>query len=1563
MIKNVTKLFILFLALFSGVLMAQPSISVTPLSLDFGTIAVVSDSVRSVSITNTGTSDLHITGVVIAGTPFNQFRLVDPLLPPVTIAPGAPPLILEVQFSPSQPGLLEATMQIYSDDPLNNTVNIPLQGNGVGPDIALIPDALNFGAVPVGQDSLANLQIANPGNDTLVVAGIIKAGADSSQFRLENLPAFPASIPPGAAPISIGVRFQPGNFGLKTARVEVSSNDFDQDPAAAELLGTGLAPDISVNPAQLDFGNVLVQGDSVQELEIANLGNDTLVVSGAGIVGPNNSLFEFANPLQLPLRIAPNDPPFPVSIRFAPDSVGAKSAFLVLTSNDPDGGQNPLVVQMNGAGVVSDIAVSDSSLDFGNVVAGRDSLRTLQISNQGAGALIITDLNIIGANAAEFQVVNAPPLPFQIRPGAAPVEVQLRFGPASRGVKEALLAITSNDPDPDENPLFVSLSGTAFESDIDAQPPSLQFGMVWVGQSQVLSTYLMNLGDADLIIDSLMIRGTHRQHFQFIDSYQYPITLPVGSDSLEILLRFAPLSIGDKSASLTVVSNDPDENPFEVPLSGSGIEPNILVFPGTLSYGGVRVGNEETRNLQIFNLGSAPLTISDTLFSGEDARLFSLVDSITLPVVIPPFSNPVSWRIRFLPDSVGVKTARFRLVSDDPDGNSSEAVLTGEGIQPGIDVVPPELDFDSVRVFMTEFRSLQIFNTGTDVLRISGLNISGADSALFGFNNLPGLPIDISPDADPLVVTLRFSPDSLGEKTAVLHILSDDPNTPESSIPLRGRGVEPDIELSVDTLDFGASVVGLPASGVIDVFNRGDDDLFILTMVVNGGAGAFRFQDSPPGSVTLRPGDTLSVPLQFLPDTLGDFIGQLQILSDDPDEQLLNIPLLGRGVLPEIALDADTLDFGFVKLNTRRSRPLGITNRGGAPLLIQSLTLLGPGASRYQIGDLPEPPFVISDSTDTVFVNLFFRPEDKGRSEAVLEITSNDTLHSPYQVVLAGTGVKGPVLETLDLAPIVLNRHAPLSIRVGADTTLRQVSLYLGPADTAGFPLQLPLIQEEPGVYSGSIPDSLITTAGLKMFFELIDDYPVVTRDTLYPRVTIPQGELSHRFETPELNRWQMFSLPFAAATEAAAGIDQILSSLGPEGDFTWRIFRTDASGRSENYFTRTELNNMGAYGRFEPGNAFWLFVRQDEDGQPPTTQLEFPQLLTLPGDSTVVNLLPGWNQVGNPYAFPVGWNQVSSPLRDTLNVYHWDGQTWSNSLQKVGWTPLVNRDFTLQPWDGYAVFNPLPDTVALTFHPAATDSATAPRQLLAGGWQLQLAAESPSTYDINVLGMHPLARPGIDRFDYRNPAAFQEPRISLAFHQADQNGKRIPLSSDFRPVNPEGDLWYLTLESSKPQASIRIRRIEHLPASFRVVLYDTKYRREYPLRPGQPATVNDLAAGEVDRFAVLVGTPGFIARTVPDLKLMAPAAYELLPNYPNPFNPATTIRFQLKQGGRVSLAIYNLLGQKVRQLADEFYQAGFYELRWDGRDATGRETASGLYFYRIQVNDFSRAVKMIKMK
>ena len=97
---------------------------------------------------------------------------------------------------------------------------------------------------------------------------------------------------------------------------------------------------------------------------------------------------------------------------------------------------------------------------------------------------------------------------------------------------------------------------------------------------------------------------------------------------------------------------------------------------------------------------------------------------------------------------------------------------------------------------------------------------------------------------------------------------------------------------------------------------------------------------------------------------------------------------------------------------------------------------------------------------------------------------------------------------------------------------------------------------------------------------------------------------------------------------------------------------------------------------------------------------------------------------------------------------------------------------------------------------------------------------------------------------------------------------------------------------------------------------------------------------------------------------LSLPGKYALLANYPNPFNPSTTLQFELPQGDKVSLIVYDLTGREIRSLISSELPAGRHRVVWNGRDGRGHGVATGVYFYRIITGSgFTSTRKMVFMK
>lgn len=93
------------------------------------------------------------------------------------------------------------------------------------------------------------------------------------------------------------------------------------------------------------------------------------------------------------------------------------------------------------------------------------------------------------------------------------------------------------------------------------------------------------------------------------------------------------------------------------------------------------------------------------------------------------------------------------------------------------------------------------------------------------------------------------------------------------------------------------------------------------------------------------------------------------------------------------------------------------------------------------------------------------------------------------------------------------------------------------------------------------------------------------------------------------------------------------------------------------------------------------------------------------------------------------------------------------------------------------------------------------------------------------------------------------------------------------------------------------------------------------------------------------------------------PKEFGLDQSYPNPFNPTTTINFQVPKSASVTIKIFDMLGRQVRTLMEKDYKPGFHSIEWDGKDEFGRQVASGTYLYLMRAGNFTQVKKGTVLK
>lgn len=184
-----------------------------------------------------------------------------------------------------------------------------------------------------------------------------------------------------------------------------------------------------------------------------------------------------------------------------------------------------------------------------------------------------------------------------------------------------------------------------------------------------------------------------------------------------------------------------------------------------------------------------------------------------------------------------------------------------------------------------------------------------------------------------------------------------------------------------------------------------------------------------------------------------------------------------------------------------------------------------------------------------------------------------------------------------------------------------------------------------------------------------------------------------------------------------------------------------------------------------------------------------------------------------------------------------------------------------------------------------------------------------------------------------------------------------VPLNGNYTISWPEfgdvPDAWTLILEDTHNGEEINLRDADSYTFSLRQSTEKEAFHNtmeNFSLR-NIPSSSNSKASSNGNARFQLHIHPGADADGLPD-------KFELYNNYPNPFNPTTTIRFALPLEGPVKLSVYDVLGRKVADLIDENLQADFHEITWNARNL-----ASGVYIYRLVTQDgvFTKKMSLIK--
>ena len=341
-----------------------------------------------------------------------------------------------------------------------------------------------------------------------------------------------------------------------------------------------------------------------------------------------------------------------------------------------------------------------------------------------------------------------------------------------------------------------------------------------------------------------------------------------------------------------------------------------------------------------------------------------------------------------------------------PSQTDTDANGIGDVCEFDILSTPASKDFGRIQIGeSSEWGVFTIKNNGSVNLTINNVYRTGANPYQFNitFDGCNG--VTLTP-LGTCVIDVVFSPTKQGTFGAYLAIASTDPNTPVLDVPLSGSTGEADISANPASFDFGSVALGDAVLQAFTISNNGNTNLVINNVYLTG-ANPLQFiiKYDPCKGVTVVPGATCTVDVEFAPTNAVVSTAYLAVASNDPDTGILDVPLsgTGTGTSPLSSVPASH-DFGSVALGASVTQAFTISNDGAVNLTVDNVYLTGLDPSQFIItGDLCKGVTLAPAATCQVDVD--FAPTLAVVSTADLAITSAVNPQSPLLVLaLSGTG-------------------------------------------------------------------------------------------------------------------------------------------------------------------------------------------------------------------------------------------------------------------------------------------------------------------------------------------------------------------------------------------------------------------------------------------------------------------------------------------------------------------------------------------------------------------------------
>ena len=575
----------------------------------------------------------------------------------------------------------------------------------------------DFGPVEVYTSDRATFTIANTGTRKLRINAISFIEEDETWFTIDTS-SMVSIISPGGS-TNFTIKFKPTFIEYKSVTVVILSDDEDENPYTFTVEGSGFGtpsviPDINVKQgtvdipdgfsSPIDFGSVEVgaSGSKLFTIENNDVGELSVFdVSTIPDVGTAAGEFSIIAP-SVPAVLSEGEKT-DFTILFNPKAPGVKSATVTIQNDDPDENPYTFYVQGNGSAIpypdinvkqgLNDLPDGLGIYDFGYVQSGTASLPvSFTIENTGTALLDIYSVTLTFGDPSQFVIDTSPPMEFSILSGSS-TTLFISFAPnLIEEYKSATVTVDNNDPDESMYTFLVEGWGVATPvpdiNVVEVMHDSIfDFGPVLLGSSKTDIFTIVNTGTEDLNITDIINKDPDK----FSLDYSTVVSpIPPGGGSTYFTITFTPTEDNERTATIEIHSDDPDEDvfKFKVTAYGSeGPEPDINVKQGNTSYPhgseyyfpNTVVGSSSAPvEFSIINNGTTELVITSLLLDGGDVKDFDFDYDPELLTVPPSGSFIVT--VWFKPNKKKNRDTKLKIESNDPDEEKYEIKLKGEGI-------------------------------------------------------------------------------------------------------------------------------------------------------------------------------------------------------------------------------------------------------------------------------------------------------------------------------------------------------------------------------------------------------------------------------------------------------------------------------------------------------------------------------------------------------------------------------------------------------------------------------------------------------------------------------------------------------------------------------------------------------------------------------------------------------------------------------------------------------------------------------------------------------------------